>query len=563
MCRVRAAAGRDVVSKPIFWLRRVSGITRLQDPGAGRAQRSGSLVQLGSIVYLQQFVLHDGWDLRMPQSLDAKCLQCGASNRLDCAHQHQPRRSRRGDFDVSRRMGRAGAAAPPTVVAPPIAGVDLLVGHDGNTYVIEVNAVPGWRCTSPNRIVLMSPPSSSRSSPKPMSIAADRALNVAWRLDEMARLIAASDRDCRTDEAGCSTASESIAPLTFRPTGRRQRLVSLRGLAGWGRRARHAAGADGAAEHRFHRAGLCDVQERRGHGADRPRHGPPEPIRCLAEASPKDSSASRWSRQSRALRRRFPKAKYNVTVGRTAWWGGKTTRRLAPAGEWSPFEHCHQRPPTTGRDHLHQRQHRAAQGRALSRTATSTARSTEIRDFYGIQPGEIDLPGFPLFAPVQRRDGRDDRHSRHGPHAAGATSIPRNIIEAVSDWHVTQSLRLAGDVEPRRPILQRARHSPAVAAARALGRRAGSGARAGADEGRHRIRRRRAHALRRDRSAARRVDRRREVLARNLAADRPRQRNVRRPPLSRHRMAGRSASPMGRSLASTKPKNCRRARSAS
>jgi ribosomal protein S6--L-glutamate ligase len=30
-------------------------------------------------------------------------------------------------------------------VGAPIAGVDLLHGRDGRTYVLEVNAVPGWR----------------------------------------------------------------------------------------------------------------------------------------------------------------------------------------------------------------------------------------------------------------------------------------------------------------------------------------------------------------------------------------------------------------------------------
>jgi ribosomal protein S6--L-glutamate ligase len=30
-------------------------------------------------------------------------------------------------------------------VGAPLAGVDLLPGHDGQLYAIEVNAVPGWR----------------------------------------------------------------------------------------------------------------------------------------------------------------------------------------------------------------------------------------------------------------------------------------------------------------------------------------------------------------------------------------------------------------------------------
>jgi ribosomal protein S6--L-glutamate ligase len=39
---------------------------------------------------------------------------------------------------------RAAAA-----VGAPVAGVDLLPGPDGELYVIEVNAVPGWRALAP------------------------------------------------------------------------------------------------------------------------------------------------------------------------------------------------------------------------------------------------------------------------------------------------------------------------------------------------------------------------------------------------------------------------------
>ena len=59
----------------------------------------------------------------------------------------------------------------------------------------------------------------------------------------------------------------------------------------------------------------------------------------------------------------------------------------------------------------------------LSPTATSTPRSTQSAISTGFEPGEIDLPGFPLFGLFNCRDGRDGGHSRHGPLAAGARSI--------------------------------------------------------------------------------------------------------------------------------------------
>ena len=40
-------------------------------------------------------------------------------------------------IDMARRAARA--------VGAPLAGVDLLPDRDGRLYVIEVNAVPGWK----------------------------------------------------------------------------------------------------------------------------------------------------------------------------------------------------------------------------------------------------------------------------------------------------------------------------------------------------------------------------------------------------------------------------------
>ncbi len=43
------------------------------------------------------------------------------------------------------RLALAAAAA----LGAPIAGVDLLPRRDGGWYVLEVNAVPGWRALAP------------------------------------------------------------------------------------------------------------------------------------------------------------------------------------------------------------------------------------------------------------------------------------------------------------------------------------------------------------------------------------------------------------------------------
>ena len=46
--------------------------------------------------------------------------------------------------------GGTGRARRRTAVGCPVAGVDLLPGPRGELYVIEVNAVPGWRALAPD-----------------------------------------------------------------------------------------------------------------------------------------------------------------------------------------------------------------------------------------------------------------------------------------------------------------------------------------------------------------------------------------------------------------------------
>ena len=60
------------------------------------------------------------------------------------AHQRRPggRAKVAAPTAVEQRLALAAAAAVGAIVA----GVDLLPGPDGEYYVLEVNAVPGWRC---------------------------------------------------------------------------------------------------------------------------------------------------------------------------------------------------------------------------------------------------------------------------------------------------------------------------------------------------------------------------------------------------------------------------------
>lgn len=132
--------GGDVVLKPIFG-GEGRGIARLTDPAlALRAMKM--IEQLGGVIYLQEFIEHQGYDIRVLLLGDA-ALAMRRRNQLDWrtnisrgakAELHQA-------TDQELQIAKAAAQA----VGAPLAGVDLLPARDGRLYAIEVNAVPGWR----------------------------------------------------------------------------------------------------------------------------------------------------------------------------------------------------------------------------------------------------------------------------------------------------------------------------------------------------------------------------------------------------------------------------------
>lgn len=160
-------------------------------------------------------------------------------------------------------------------------------------------------------------------------------------------------------------------------------------------------------------------------------------IECLAAAEPEGFVAIAPAQAVRTiLRRRFPKARHNVTVGRRWFWGGSTLAEL-------------RRRPWPGTQLADTRAHDPA---AIIFTSGSTGvpkgvlysqrnfdhQVTQIRDHYGIEPGEIDLPCFPLFALFNC--------------AMGVTTVipamdasrparvdPAKIVAAAQDWQVTHS----------------------------------------------------------------------------------------------------------------------------
>lgn len=133
--------GGDVVVKPLFGSEG-RGIVRVSDPDLGvRVFRA--IERTGGLLYLQRFVQHEGFDVRalvLDGAVVGGMRRRSASDfrtnvSRDAIAERHELSDRERDFAV-----RAAAAT-----GARFAGVDLLYDRSGNLYVIEVNAVPGWR----------------------------------------------------------------------------------------------------------------------------------------------------------------------------------------------------------------------------------------------------------------------------------------------------------------------------------------------------------------------------------------------------------------------------------
>ncbi|MBI1336986.1 MAG: RimK family alpha-L-glutamate ligase [Phycisphaera sp.] len=139
------ALGRDVVVKPIFGSEGF-GMTRVTDT-AGAQRLFTMLEAMRSVMYVQRFVPHHGYDLRL-FVLEGKVLAS------------MKRTGTGGEWRTNIAQGGQGEPYTPTpeqvelaltaakAVGAHVSGVDLLPGVDGKTVVLEVNAVPGWRAIS-------------------------------------------------------------------------------------------------------------------------------------------------------------------------------------------------------------------------------------------------------------------------------------------------------------------------------------------------------------------------------------------------------------------------------
>jgi ribosomal protein S6--L-glutamate ligase len=137
--------GGDVVIKPVFGAEG-RGMQRITDRElAWRTFRV--LEQTGQLIYQQQFVQHPGYDLRafvVGARVRAAMRRTAANDwRTNVAQGGTTQRVELSSRETELALRAAEA------VGCPVAGVDLLSGVEGELFVIEVNAVPGWRALAP------------------------------------------------------------------------------------------------------------------------------------------------------------------------------------------------------------------------------------------------------------------------------------------------------------------------------------------------------------------------------------------------------------------------------
>ncbi len=160
-------------------------------------------------------------------------------------------------------------------------------------------------------------------------------------------------------------------------------------------------------------------------------------VRCLAEAEPEGFVAIGLAQAARLwLRRKFPRARWNVTVGRRWFWGGITLEQLRRHGDG-----IRSVPATLADDPA-----------AIIFTSGSTGppkgvlytqrmfdtQVAEIQAAYGIEPGGVDLACFPLFALFNSAMGVTTVLPEMG-FSRPAAADPKKLLAAANDWQVTQA----------------------------------------------------------------------------------------------------------------------------
>jgi acyl-CoA synthetase (AMP-forming)/AMP-acid ligase II len=161
-------------------------------------------------------------------------------------------------------------------------------------------------------------------------------------------------------------------------------------------------------------------------------------LTCLAEAEPDGFAAVSPVHAVRVfLKRRFPKAVHNLTVGKRWFWGGLSLAKIRRTLSVAEAVLVPTQPDDPAAVIFTSGSTGPAKG-VLYTHRMFDAQVEQIQQRYGIQPGDVDLACFPFFGLFNAVTGAVTVIPDMNPTHPAAVN-PENICEAVRDWQVNQS----------------------------------------------------------------------------------------------------------------------------
>ena len=161
-------------------------------------------------------------------------------------------------------------------------------------------------------------------------------------------------------------------------------------------------------------------------------------VSCLEAVEPEGFVAIPPAQAVRALlRKRFPQARLNVTVGRRWFWGGSTYRQLLVAGQRSKIS----LPRTKAHDSAAIIFTSGSTGPPKGVLYTHEMFETQVAEIareYDLQPGGADLACFALFGLFNSALGVTTVFPEMD-FSRPASADPRKLLDAANDWQVTQA----------------------------------------------------------------------------------------------------------------------------
>ena len=160
-------------------------------------------------------------------------------------------------------------------------------------------------------------------------------------------------------------------------------------------------------------------------------------LECIRSVEPQAFVGIPLAQLVRLIKRRpFASVRHVVTAGRRWCWGGATLRGLRDRSSSEPVM-ANTAPDEVAAILFTSGATGPAKG-VVYEHGMFDAQVRAIRDQYGIEPGEIDLPGFPLFALFSTGMGMTSVIPDMDPTRPARVN-PAHIVEAIRDHNVTST----------------------------------------------------------------------------------------------------------------------------